>query len=162
MQYYDLQRNWRRIRPHLTDPTVASVLVRDFNKFTFGRWEHEFLPGMVPHEFETCDWWCSHRGRLPAYWQYVKHAACHWLVNFNLELAQASVRGREWRIVSSRNHSTVWDGDVTLFDPNFQALKVAPAECYAMARGRVLKPGQHLTVNFAAHYSADLRAARED
>ena len=155
MQYYDLKRNWRRVRPHLADPEVAGVLVRDFNKYTFGRWEKEFLPGMVPHEFESCDWWCNHRGRLPAYWQYVKHAACHWLVNFNLELAQASVADRAWRIISSDDHSTVWDGATTLFDLNFLALGVSPAECYRKARrtGEILKPGEHLTVHYAEHYS---------
>lgn len=161
MQYYDVQRHWRRIRAHLVNPVVADTLVRDFNKFTFGRWGHEFLPGMVPHEFESCDWWVDHRGRKPAYWQYVKHAACHWLVNFNLELAQASLPDRVWRIISSSDHSTVWDGDVTLFDPNFLALGVSPAECYRKARhkGQILKPGDHLAVHFADHYNVDQRAA---
>jgi hypothetical protein len=156
MQYYDIQRHWRRIRPHLADPKVAEVLVRDFNKFTFGRWGHEFLPGMVPHEFESCDWWCDLRGRMPAFWKYVKHAACHWLVNFNLELAQASVPDRVWRIVTSEEHSTVWDGDVTLFDPNLMALQVPPAKCFKMAcnDGWELHPGRHLEVHYADHYSA--------
>jgi hypothetical protein len=157
MQYYDVKRQWPRIRPHLANPKVADVLVRDFNKFTFGRWKEPFLHGMVPHEFESCDWWCGHRGRFPAYWQYVKHSACHWLVNFNLELAQASVADRGWRIVTSDDHSTVWDGAMTLFDLNFLALGVSPTECYRKARrkGTVLRPGVQMPVSFTDHYSVD-------
>lgn len=160
MEYYDIQRHWRRIKVHLIDPKVADVLVRDFNKFTFGRWEKPFLPGMVPHEFESCDWWCDHRGRMPAFWQYVKHSACHWLVNFNLELAQASLPKRAWRIVTSPKHSTVWDGDDTLFDLNFLAMGVSIEECWQLAHKRVLKPGNHITVHFAEHYSVDVERNR--
>jgi hypothetical protein len=56
MQYYPLQRNWRKAKPHLNHPTVQATLVEDFNKFTFGRWNKPFVAGMVPHEFESCDW----------------------------------------------------------------------------------------------------------
>lgn len=162
MRYYDIQRNWRRIRPHLANPKVAEALVRDFNKFTFGRWKQKFLPGMVPAEFESCDWRFGRRGRHPAYWDYVKHSACHWLVNFNLELAQASLPDRVWRILTSDKHSTVWDGDVTVFDLNFMALQVSPRDCVKMAgsNGWELHPGQHLDVHLADHYSVDL--ARHD
>ena len=73
MQYYDLKRNWRRVRPHLSDPKVSDTLVRDFNKFTCGRWQQEFLPGMVPHQFEVLRLVIGHRGRQPAFWQYTKH-----------------------------------------------------------------------------------------
>lgn len=89
MKYYNIARNWtKKIEPHPINPTVVRILVRDINKFTFGRWEKKFTAGMTPHQFETCDWWMEHRGKMPRYWQYVKHAACHWLVNSNLELAQ--------------------------------------------------------------------------
>jgi hypothetical protein len=58
---------------------------------------------------------------------YVKHAACHWLVNFALELAQHVEPNRAWRIITSQEHSTVWDGKDTLFDFNFLALGVTAA-----------------------------------
>jgi hypothetical protein len=48
----------------------------------------------------------------------VKHAACHWLVNFALRLAILAEPARPWQIVSSQAHSTVWDGQSTLFDCN--------------------------------------------
>lgn len=51
MQYYDLQRNWRKVKRHIGHPDVQAVLVRDFNKFTFGRWRNEFVAGKVPRDF---------------------------------------------------------------------------------------------------------------
>ena len=54
VKYYPIARNWsRKIKPHLADPAVQKVLVRDFNRFTFGRWGREFKQGMTPHEFES-------------------------------------------------------------------------------------------------------------
>src|SRR5262245_612602 len=87
MKYYALKKNWRRIRPNLTDKKLNDILIRDFNKFTCGRWGKKFVHGDLPSDFETCDWDLHHRGRRPAYWQYVKHSARHWLVNINLRLA---------------------------------------------------------------------------
>ena len=94
MRYYDLSKNWRKVRPHLNNPKVVETLHRDFNRYTYGRWRQKFPSdcGQHPFDFESCGWWCEHRGRRPQYWQYCKHAACHWLVNFNLErLAQRRV-----------------------------------------------------------------------
>ena len=65
MQYFDVKRHWtKRVMPHLSDPEFNRLLVRDFNKFTFGRWGKEFQPGMYPEEFESCDWRTSHRGPI--------------------------------------------------------------------------------------------------
>ena len=50
MRYYDLQRHWtKRIEPHLGDKKLNAILVRDFNKFTFGRWEKRFTPRISSH-----------------------------------------------------------------------------------------------------------------
>src|SRR5215831_6565898 len=87
MRYYDLSKNWRKVRPHLNNPKVVETLHRDFNRYTYGRWRQKFPSDLdqYPFDFESCGWWCEHRGRRPQYWKYCKHAACHWLVNFNLE-----------------------------------------------------------------------------
>ena len=37
IHYYDPVRNWRKIKPHLGDRELNDILVRDFNKYTFGR-----------------------------------------------------------------------------------------------------------------------------
>src|SRR3954465_6489025 len=108
VRYYPLQRNWtRKIVPHLGNARLRAVLVRDFNKFTYGRWRSTFKPGELPAAYESCDWFDSHRGRPPRYWSYVKHSACHWTVNCALELAQLAEPKRPWRIITSQLHSTV-------------------------------------------------------
>lgn len=154
MRYYDLQRHWtRKIAPHLNDERVSRVLVRDFNKFTSGRWGQPFTRGQFPRDFESCDWSWEDRGREPRYWRYVKHSACHWLVNFNLRLAEAVEPDRPWRIVTSEKHSTVWDGDTTLFEFNFLAFGIPAKRCFALADGKRLSPGKELRVYMADHLS---------
>jgi hypothetical protein len=156
MKYYDLKKKWRKVKPHLDDKELNEILVRDFNKYTYGRWHKPFTAGHFPWEFESCDWQLGHRGRPPAFWKYTKHAACHWLVNFNLRLAMLVERDRPWRIITSVKHSTVWDGAETLFDFNFLAMGVDPAECFKLAYDQELKPGEYLLpVVFAAHYTED-------
>src|SRR5438067_2410817 len=53
---------------------------------------------------------------------------------------------RPWRILNSEKHSTVWDGEETLFELNFLALGVEPEDCFALASegGRELRPGVYL------------------
>lgn len=154
MEYYPIVKKWRKIKPHLADKTFNEIMVRDFNKYTMGRWNKPFEAGMKPLDFESCDWFCDRPGRMPEYWNYVKHAACHWVVNFNLRLAQLTEPARQWRIVTSQDHSTVWDGQNTLFDMNFLALGIAPEEAYATAKksGKELKIGQKLVVYYAENY----------
>ena len=85
----------------------------------------------------------------------MKHAACHWLVNFNLALAMLVEPKRQWRILSHPRHSTTWDGKNTLFDFNFLALGVPASEAFQMARrGREYLPGEFLKVGLAVHCDA--------
>jgi len=156
LRYYDLRRHWtKRIVPHLKDEALNAILVRDFNKFTWGRWRKRFKLGDLPAHFESCDWSLDHHPPHPRYWGYVKHAACHWLVNFSLRLATLAEPVRPWRIITSDRHSTVWDGKRTLFDFNFLALGISPTACFEMANERELAPGKALKVHYARHYSSD-------
>jgi hypothetical protein len=155
VKYYDLKQYWPRVKRHLGDKELNDTLVLDFNKYTWGLWREKFTHGQFPTDFENCDWQLNHRGRRPAFWKYTKHAACHWLVNFSLRLAVLTEPNRMWRIISSSDHSTVWDGDETLFDLNFQAMGISPDECFRNAFKRQLKPGRYLRVNFAQHYTVD-------
>jgi hypothetical protein len=108
VRYFDLRRHWtRRIEPHLADPELNRILVRDFNRFTHGRWGKRFTAGMYPEEFESCDWRIDKRPPYPRFWRYVKHGACHWLANFALRLAMLAEPERPWRILTSDAHSTV-------------------------------------------------------
>ena len=64
---------------------------------------------------------------------------------------------REWRVLTSEKHSTVYDGEDMLFDFNFLALGIPADEAYQMARedGEELKVGKHLKLHYAEHYSID-------
>jgi hypothetical protein len=158
MQYYDLKKNWRRVRRHLHDPALNALLVREMNKYTFGRWLDPFESGKFPADYDSCDWRWD-RGRQPAFWRYACHSACHWIVNFALELAKRVEPKREWRIVTSQKHSTVWDGNETLFDINFQGMAIEPEECWEWARkqldSRILRPGKHKRTYLTDHYTLD-------
>jgi hypothetical protein len=156
IRYYDARRHWtKKIVPHLGNKKLTEILVRDFNKFTFGRWRKPFRHGDLPCQFESCSWRLEHRRPYPRFWAYVKHAACHWLVNFNLKLVSLAEPDRLWRIITSDRHSTVWDGKRTLFDLNFLALGVSPQECFELAHRRELPLGRSLRVYFAQHYTEE-------
>lgn len=154
MQYYPIQKQWKKIKPLIQKKEVQDILVDNFNKFTYGRWGQRFKKGMKPTEFESCDWRCDRRGRQPEFWDYVKHAACHWLVNFNLKLAMLAEPKKEWQILVSDKHSTVWDGNDTLFDFNFSALGIDPQEAFDLAYedGDLIEIGKTVEIYFAEHY----------
>ena len=157
LRYYNLTGNWSKIQSHLPNKILKKILVEDFNKYTFGRWVREFQPGEFPRDCETCLWDSEHQGPEPRFWRYVKHGACHWLVNFELCLAQLTLPKRRWRIITSDEHSTIWDGRDTLFEFNFLALKMSPDDCFRMAYAEEREPGDYLNVSSAAHYTEEIR-----
>jgi hypothetical protein len=160
MRYYDLKRNWtRRITPYLADKDLNEILTRDFNLYRMGRWARPFTHGMLPAQIENCDWRCGHQGRYPRFWSYVKQGACHWIVNFALRLACLAEPAKDWRIVTSDSHSTVWDGEQTLFEFNYQAFGVPPGVCWtdASTKGQVLKPGHQEPCTLTSPYFEDYR-----
>jgi len=132
MKYYPIVRNWKKLKQIIQRKEVQDILVRDFNKYTYGRWKQPFLHGMKPFDFESCDWHCDRRGRRPEFWDYVKHAASFWLVNFNLRLAILAEPKRDWQIVFSDLNASVWDGKETIFDMNYTALQVDCDEGFEM------------------------------
>ena len=144
MKYYDVQKHWRKVKLHIEHPDIQGILVADFNKHTYGRWRRPFKLGHRPADFDPCDWRYSRKGRRPAFWRYVTTGACYWLVNFHLKLAQRVEPRRQWRILRSAKHATVWDGDEMLFDLNFLALGIAPDECFALANKAEAGPALHL------------------
>lgn len=158
MQYYDLKKNWtHKVAPHLSNPRVVQVLVSEMDKYTFSRWGKHFTAHDTPSRFDSCDWRCEHRGKEPRFWEYASHGKCHWLVNFNLELARLTMPNRPWRIRTSQKHSTVWDGKGMLFDINFLALGVSPQECFDLASGRDLKIGRHLVTHTVPHWKTEIK-----
>lgn len=157
MRYYDLVKNWRKVKRYLNDKHLNAILVRDFNRFTYGAWGKKFQEGMYPINFGSfCEWRMRHKGRPPGFWRYVSHSACHWLVNFALKLAMLVEPDKQWRIITSNKHSTVWDGDRTLFEFNFQAFGIRPQECFESARDLKLAPGAELQVGWPEHYVMEM------
>ncbi len=135
-KHYGFQRRWRRVRPHLYDAHAVRILERDLGRFVegkFGKYGHKFKPSDLPTKHDNCDWRCSRRGRPAKWWDWSCHGACHWLVNFNRRLAELAEPRRSWLIVSSDEHSTVWDGRETLFDINMEAFGVSADEVWEMA-----------------------------
>ena len=153
-RYYDLKKNWRKVRPHLSDPLANYILIDDFNKFTRGIWKKPFLHGQYPAEFDR-DCWSDDEfdeertSPRYAYMDYVAPGACHWLANFALRLAMLTEPSREWRVISSEYHSTVWDGRNTLFEFNWQAFGTPPADCFQAAFDLELPPGEYMEVGVA-------------
>jgi hypothetical protein len=167
LHYYDLKRHWsKKVLPHLHDKTLNDILVKDFNKYTSGRWKKKFILGQLPHEFETGDWWLDHKGPKPRFWWYTKSEACHWLVNFNLKLASLVSPNQKWQIITSDLHSTVLNGADTLFDFNFLAFGIPPAECFDLAvqgaNAKTLPPGKFRKVYYAEDWDKEPRWFSEE
>jgi hypothetical protein len=62
---------------------------------------------------------------------------------------------KPWRIITSADHSTVWDGGDLIFEFNFQAFGIDPNECFKLASEKELLPGKSLPVYFAEHYTIE-------
>jgi hypothetical protein len=143
-RYYDAIRNWGKIESHLNDSKIRSVLTADFSKYLHDRMNVAMDPSKFPGDYEDWPWLLARQDGSPAFWKLVKHGACHWLVNTNLLLAQRVAPNRNWRILHSDAHSTVWDGVSTFFDLNFKALRIAPSQTWklASAGGKTMEPGK--------------------
>lgn len=155
IKYFDIKKYWRRLKP-----IYQSAVTEAIWKLNMRDWQEQRSAGFgfnckfdqskyqLPCHHDSCDWRCDHRGRTPAFWDYVCHGACHFVVDMNLHVAMTAYPKIPWRIITQRNHSTIWNGSTTdpvLFDPNFLALNVTPVEAWKTAsRGRFLKPGQPL------------------
>jgi hypothetical protein len=134
LRFYDLPRHWtKRVEPHLDDPRLNEILLADFGKYTEQWLRRPFGPGQYPRDFEPFE---KHnhlppRSREPRYWRYAKWAACHYMGNFNLRLAMLAEADRPWRIVTNNYHTTVWDGEQTVFEFQFLALGESVAEVFS-------------------------------
>src|SRR5688572_22699810 len=135
MKHYDIQKNWKKIEQHLSNDALNEVLCLDFNRFLDLKnnpsLKYEY--GMRLFDFESTDWHLGRRGRKPAYFRIVVSMACHYLVRFNWMLATLVDPNRKWRIIQSEDHSTVWDGCDTVFDPTFFAKGISAEETFALA-----------------------------
>jgi hypothetical protein len=142
-RYFDLGRYWNsRIRTIFESDVVQEQLVRDFEKFVKAK-EHRlnsvrgsshqvtftYNPAEKPIRWDFCDWRSTRIGRPFSFDDYVCHGACHSIVNALFLTAKIAYPEIPWVIVSGKNHSTVWDQNLTFFDMNYFALKVSAEDC---------------------------------
>jgi len=178
-QYVDIKKHWRKIRPFAISEKATRIWKRDLKKhhaafrvygyrFTNKTFDIEwfqqinkfdwYFPNNKPSDYDSCDWRYGKpgRGRKPAFWDYVVHSKCHWMVNFNLFLAQNVFPKEPWRIITANRHSCVWNGSGLLLDINFFALVPDITEHpYYREFGKnveVLNVGEELTILSASDY----------
>lgn len=162
-RYFDFSRHWtKKLNPIIQSPQAQSILQQDFKNYiklkraNYVAWAKQkglpieqnswrFVEGKLPADYDSCDW---RYGRLPLWEQYVCHGACHYIVNTLLHIAMVAYPNKAWRIVTSSLHSTIWDGEQTLFDLNFVTLKVPVHECiedaFMQSDSVMLDYGQYL------------------
>jgi len=158
VNYYPIQKRWRKVGPIYRSEMAAAIWYPDMEAYGRQRasdygyeWRSKpYTPELFPEDWDSCDWRWSHgrRGPQPAFWRWCTHGACHWLVGLSLFVAMRAEPDRPWRIVTSDKHSTVWDGDQTLWDGNFLALGVPVTDAWDLAgqqpESEQLPPGQPL------------------
>jgi len=144
IRFYDIQANWRRLRHLFYSKYNLYELYSEMEAFAKSRSEEhgyeykpkEFTLDLRPVFYDSCDWrWMTNkRGRKPAFWDFACHSACHWVNAWAMACicSEMYTEGR-WRIVKSDKHTTIWDGDKTLFDINFLALGISPEETWELA-----------------------------
>ena len=146
MEFYDIQKNWKKLKPHFMDKKTMLFAWSEMEAYSenkselygFGYKPRPFSDDWRPMDYDGCDWRYSFSGegkpgRKPKYWEWVCHGACHWVNNVALLIAKSSLPESNWRIVQSDKHTTVWDGKDTLFDINFLALGVSPEDTWELA-----------------------------
>lgn len=138
MKYYDLKKKWRYIKPHLKNKKLNKIIFKDVNEYQeMMGYPTKLKMGDYPYMVDGTDWHLSQKGRPPEYRNYTLACACHSLVRFNLKLARLVEPDSEWRIISSDRHSTVWDGNETIFEFNYYAFGIPASEAFKKATENV-------------------------
>jgi len=68
------------------------------------------------------------------------------VTGWNLWIAKQAYPNQPRRIITSGKHSTVWDGEDTIFDTNFLAMGVPVEKCWELAAMQddsiIFEPGE--------------------
>ena len=162
MKFYPIQKRWKKLGPVYRSPEAKAVWLPEMMDYQRQRMADfgvtyaypQDTPDLRPEDWESCDWRYSQgrKGPQPSFWSFVCHGSCHWLANLSLFVAQQVEPNRPWRIVTSGTHTTVWDGEETLFDANFVALGITPDQTWELAAGQedseFLPAGEFMLHNF--------------
>lgn len=167
LSYVDVNKHWRKLGPIAKSQSARRIWLRDMLEYCamwkllrrelkwtqmpgIHRRDRDFLRDpRCPSVFdEDMFWRWDVPQPRPKFLDYVCKGASHWLVNLNLFLASSSMPQHAWRIITSTEHSTVWNGEDLLFDMNSLAMGVPVEEAWKLAHSgnetRSLKVSQQL------------------
>jgi len=148
LAYYHVGEHWRCLAPLYRSPAARRIWLPDMRDYRVIRPDEAGLDAgrddrhyRTSSEFDSNDWrydaFFLGRGtrpiRRPAYWDFVYHSACHWLLKLNIWFVTLVEPERDWRVLTSPLHSILWDGGSALFELNFLALRVSATEAWEMA-----------------------------
>ena len=146
-KYFAIGKHWtNKIKPVFESQYAQKILHHDFKKYAKVKQSdanrHYKAMGLdknvtfsfkkkdMPCDLDGGGWRYYRIGRPPAFDSYVCKGACHWVANALLYTATKAFPKTQWQIITSDEHSTVWDGDCTFFDLNYFAMKIPPAVCF--------------------------------
>lgn len=150
-QYVDIEKNWNKIKPYAVSAAATQIWKKDLKKhynrsriydhnlsdyefnsdriidrfIYISQFEKRFSNSKKPSDYDYFYWRYERLGftdRMPAFWDYVVHDKSHWMVNFNLFVAEQAFPEEPWRIIVSDEHACVWNGRELFFDMNYSAL----------------------------------------
>jgi len=126
MKYYSAQKHWRKLKPIFELDEIHAIMQLQMKRYqkikeaAFGRpWNNRSR--LLPKDYDCSDWRCNHRGRRPAYWDWICYEACHWMAPVYLLVIRRALPGWSWSMLSGPSHTTIFCGDY-IFDPQYEAL----------------------------------------
>ena len=131
LKYFDISRHWKTLNPIYESPEIRELALYEMNCYrecqalNYGIKFKEIKEFRYPGYFDSCDWRCDRRGRPPLYDNWICHSACHWIANINMAVVKKAFPNREWRVINSYFHSTVFDGDRTIYDTNLKGMNIS-------------------------------------
>ena len=131
-RYFPISKHWKKLKPIYFSPEVKETTIIEMNcnrknKAKIHNFNFNFKEDLVFHPpiyYDSCDWRFNRKGRPPSFDEWICHGACHWIANINAEVAMKAFPNKEWRVINSEFHSTVWDGKETIYDTNFLGLGI--------------------------------------
>ncbi len=131
LRYFNVSRYWKsKLNPIYESDAVKEIALHEMNRYIENKADKynftfkERKSFEYPIYFDSCDWRWGRIGRPPLYDNWICHAACHWIANINATVIMQAFPDRDWRVINSIYHSTVWDGKDTIYDTNFYGLKI--------------------------------------
>ena len=134
LTYFNVSKYWDKLNPIYETDEIKEIALYKLNAYLKVKAKDDgytFKPlteFVYPCDYNSDFWICDGRKRRLKYFNWVLHRACHWMAPINLEVIVKALPDREWRLVYSDFHSTVFDGKRTVYDLNYKAWGVPITE----------------------------------